>query len=110
MLNQRFLQVPGTLEIKRQLWVGSGHSQTRGFKTHLAFTSATQTGRHILIGEAQLDLNYLLFRQQVERSRAATAATEIARDTHEELAKKYEEQIEQLTGEAFSISSNVVKD
>ncbi len=80
------------------------------FKAHLAFTSATQTGRHILIGEAQLDLNYLLFRQQVERSRAATAATEIARDTHEELAKKYEEQIEQLTGEAFSISSNVVKD
>ena len=59
------------------------------------------------MGEGRLDLNYLLYRQQVERSRAAAAATEVARETHEELARKYEEQIEQLTGEAFSIPSNV---
>ena len=49
-----------------------------------------------------MDLNYLFYRQQVERSRAATAATGAARDGHEELARKYEERIGQLTGEAFS--------
>jgi hypothetical protein len=53
-----------------------------------------------------MDLNYLLYRQQVERSKAATAATSAARETHEEFARKYEEQIEFLTGEAFSIPSN----
>ena len=52
-----------------------------------------------------MDLNYLLYRQQVERSMAATASNEAARKTHEELAKKYEEQIEQLTAEAFTIPS-----
>lgn len=52
-----------------------------------------------------MDLNYLLYRQQVERSMAATAPTEAARNAHAELARKYEEQIEQLTDEAFSIPS-----
>lgn len=52
-----------------------------------------------------MDLNYLLYRQQVERSMAAAASTEAVRKTHEELAKKYEEQIEQLTAEEFTIPS-----
>jgi hypothetical protein len=50
-----------------------------------------------------LDLNYLLFRQQVERSKAATAPNKAARKAHAELARQYEEQIERLTDEAFSI-------
>lgn len=50
-----------------------------------------------------MDLNYLLYRQQVERSMAAAATSEAARKTHEEMAKSYEQRIEQLTAEAFSI-------
>ena len=49
------------------------------------------------------DLNYLFYRQQVERSRAETAGTQTAREAHETLAKRYEEQIEQLTSEDFNI-------
>jgi hypothetical protein len=44
-----------------------------------------------------VDLNYLFHRQQVERSRAKAAASEAARRSHEELAKKYEQQIERLS-------------
>lgn len=50
-----------------------------------------------------MDLNYLLHRQQVERSRAETASSEVARKAHEELALHYEEQIEALTGQMFTI-------
>ena len=46
--------------------------------------------------EKGMDLNYLFYRQQVERSKALTAASEAARRTHDELARKYEEQIELL--------------
>ena len=66
--------------------------------------SVTQT-QCLADGRRAVDLNYLLYRQQVERSMAATASNEAARKTHEELAKKYEEQIEQLTAEAFTIPS-----
>lgn len=52
-----------------------------------------------------MDLNYLLYRQQVERSMAAAASTDAVRKTHEELARQYEKQIERLTDEAFSIPS-----
>ena len=51
-----------------------------------------------------MDLNYLFHRQQVERSRAEGAPSEAARKAHEELARKYEEQIEALTGDAFSVA------
>jgi hypothetical protein len=44
-----------------------------------------------------VDLNYLFHRQQVERSRAKAAASEAARKIHEELAREYEHQIEQLS-------------
>jgi predicted Zn-dependent peptidase len=48
-----------------------------------------------------MDLNYLLQRQQVERSRADAAQNEAARAAHEELAKQYEERIEEITSEGF---------
>lgn len=52
-----------------------------------------------------MDLNYLFYRQQVERSRAEGASTEAARRAHEELARKYEEQIETLAGSEFSVTA-----
>ena len=44
-----------------------------------------------------MDVNYLFFRQQVERSRAKTATSAISRKIHEQLAGEYERQIEQMT-------------
>ena len=40
-----------------------------------------------------MDLNYLFYRQQVERSMAASADCEAARKAHETLAGEYEQQI-----------------
>ncbi len=58
--------------------------------------------RHRLaLREDSTDLNYLFFRQQVERSRAETARCDAARKAHEEFARRYEVQIEQLTAESF---------
>ena len=51
-----------------------------------------------------MDLNYLFHRQQVERSRAEKAPSEAARKAHEEFARKYEEQIEALTSDEFSVA------
>jgi hypothetical protein len=48
-----------------------------------------------------VDLNYLFHRQQVERTQSETAENEEARAAHEELAKRYEEQIESLTGDDY---------
>lgn len=48
-----------------------------------------------------MDLNYLFHRQQVERTRSDTAESEAARDLHEDLAKRYEEQIERLTSDDY---------
>lgn len=47
--------------------------------------------------ETDVDINYLLLRQQTERSRAATATSEIARRIHEQLATEYERMIEDAT-------------
>ena len=44
-----------------------------------------------------MDLNYLFHRQQVERSRAVTAASEAAGYAHARLAREYEMQIRHLT-------------
>ncbi len=52
-----------------------------------------------------MDLNYLLHRQQVERSRAQAATAEDARAAHEAMARKYEEQINELTSDEFSLSA-----
>jgi hypothetical protein len=48
-----------------------------------------------------MDLNYLFARQQVERSRAEGAKIDAARNAHEELARLYEQQIEEMTGAQF---------
>ena len=40
-----------------------------------------------------MDLNYLFYRQQVERSMAASAGSDAARKAHETLAGEYEHQI-----------------
>lgn len=47
--------------------------------------------------EAHVDINYLFLRQQVERSRAKVATSNVARAIHEQLAGEYERQIEQLS-------------
>lgn len=44
-----------------------------------------------------MDVNYLFLRQQVERSRAKAATSDISRKIHEQLAGEYERQIEQIT-------------
>ena len=51
-----------------------------------------------------MDLNYLFRRQQVERTWSEMAENEEARAAHEELAKRYEEQIERLTGDDYWFS------
>ncbi|MGE5564187.1 MAG: hypothetical protein ACM3ZV_12915 [Bacillota bacterium] len=45
-----------------------------------------------------MDINYLFLRQQMERSRAATASSEVARRIHQQLADEYERLIEDATG------------
>ena len=47
--------------------------------------------------EAKVDINYLFLRQQMERSRAASATSDIARRIHEQLAAEYERMIEEAT-------------
>ena len=42
-------------------------------------------------------MNYLFLRQQMERSRAATATSSVARKIHEQLATEYERLIEDAT-------------
>lgn len=54
----------------------------------------------------KIDLNYLFFRQQVERSRAAQASSEEARKAHEHLARVYEARIDQETADGFSVSTD----
>lgn len=45
-----------------------------------------------------MDLNYVFLRQQVERSRAESARSSAAREAHEQLARTYEQAIEQKSG------------
>ena len=45
-----------------------------------------------------MDINYLFLRQQTERTRAATATSNVARTIHEQLASEYERMIEDATG------------
>ena len=51
-----------------------------------------------------MDLNYLFHRQQVERAKSESADSLAARTAHEELAIRYEQEIEEHTGDHFSIS------
>ena len=56
--------------------------------------------------EEPSDLNYLFFRQQVERAQAERATGGAARKAHEELARSYERQIEGLTSSDFHFPLN----
>jgi hypothetical protein len=44
-----------------------------------------------------VDINYLFLRQQMERSRARTATSNVARKIHDQLAREYERLIEDAT-------------
>ena len=44
-----------------------------------------------------MDINYLFLRQQMERSRAKVATTDVARNIHEQLASEYERLSEDAT-------------
>ena len=48
-----------------------------------------------------MDLNYLFFRQQVERIRASAAQSDEARLAHEQLARCYETMITEAASEEF---------
>ena len=48
-----------------------------------------------------MDLNYLFFRQQVEKIRATTAGSDEARLAHEQLARRYESMITEATSDGF---------
>lgn len=52
-----------------------------------------------------MDLNYLFHRQQVERTRAEAADSDEARVAHEQLARCYEAQINQVTDGEFEFRS-----
>jgi hypothetical protein len=45
-----------------------------------------------------MDLNYLFARQQMERSLARSATSPAAREAHEEMARRYELEIERKSG------------
>jgi hypothetical protein len=52
-------------------------------------------------GDIKMDLNYLFFRQQVEKIRATTAQSDEARLAHEQLARRYESMIGEATSDEF---------
>lgn len=52
-----------------------------------------------------MDLNYLFFRQQVEKIRATTAESDEARLAHEQLARRYESMITEATSDDFHFPS-----
>lgn len=74
-------------------------------KPPLVVTEGTNGHRQPILAPLErrffVDLNYLFHRQEVEKSRSETAECEQARTVHEELAKRYEEQIETATGDDF---------
>lgn len=49
-----------------------------------------------------MDINYLLLRQQIERSRAEAATSDVARNIHEQLASEYERLIQDATAGRIS--------
>lgn len=69
------------------------------------FTEMSQRSDHIFSRDEQMDLNYLLQRQQIERSKAELAASGEAREVHLKMAELYEREIEKLTPPAFHFPS-----
>jgi len=56
-----------------------------------------------------MDLNYLFHRQQVERTRAEAAENEEARVAHEQLARCYETQINEVTEGDFAFPADAAR-
>lgn len=56
--------------------------------------------------ETHVDINYVFLRQQMERSRARTATSDIARRIHEQLAGEYERLIEDATAGRITFRSS----
>lgn len=52
-----------------------------------------------------MDINYLFLRQQMERSRAKAATSNVARKIHEQLADEYERLIEDATDGRVTFAS-----
>ena len=56
-----------------------------------------------------MDLNYLFARQQIEHSKALSASSPEARKIHEEMARRYEEEIEALTSPDYHFPTGTVQ-
>ena len=56
--------------------------------------------------ETVMDLNYVFLRQQFERRRAESALSDAARNAHEQLARTYEQAIEQKSGGRIVFARN----
>jgi hypothetical protein len=54
-----------------------------------------------------VDINYLFLRQQMERSRAATATSDVARKIHQQLAAEYERLIEDATDGRVTFAAEI---
>jgi hypothetical protein len=54
-----------------------------------------------------MDLNYLFYRQQVERSRAEAAQSELVRSVHAKLATEYEKRIARAAEGSSELQSRV---
>ena len=68
-------------------------------------------GKNISSTEAQsMDLNYLFYRQQVERSKASATDSEAVRKAHEVLAKLYEDEIERASDGRVNFSVHEKKE
>jgi len=55
------------------------------------------------------DINYLFLRQQIERSRAKAATSNVARKIHEQLADEYERQIEEVSEGRVTFISGIAE-
>lgn len=55
------------------------------------------------------DINYLFLRQQIERSRAKAATSNVARRIHEQLADEYERQIEEVSEGRVTFISGIAE-
>jgi hypothetical protein len=55
---------------------------------------------------SKMDLNYLLYRQQIERSMSKAASSSAARKIHDEFARAYEDRIHQYTGGRIFLRTN----
>jgi len=75
-----------------------------------AVQQARQNGPSVGLRVNLMDLNYLFARQQIERSKALSASSPEARKIHEEMARRYEEEIEALTSPDYHFPSGPLQE